>query len=244
MRLGPDQVVACPHCKGLAKNLTLISGNTVGARTWTDGKLVAPMLPRPPAVVKCAHCRKCYWLADAEKLAGDAARAGIPWVEEPTADEYLLALDQGLAKDREQERTVRILAWWRGNDAFRSKSQINTGTAAPSSASFRENLEALAPLLDHDDDHDRIMKAEVFRELGAFQLTVELLNQVTTEKYAGAVRQLGSLCDRGDSLVRELRFGEQQGADRRKRIVNVFAAVVIITWLILLASLLFRAGPS
>ena len=39
---GPDQIVACPKCNGLAKYRTLLSGNTFGARVWTDGKQDAP----------------------------------------------------------------------------------------------------------------------------------------------------------------------------------------------------------
>src|SRR5690349_16185490 len=68
MTPGPDQIVACPHCQGLAKYLTLMSGNTFDARVWTDGKRIAPMLPQPPPVVKCRHCARCYWLADAKKI--------------------------------------------------------------------------------------------------------------------------------------------------------------------------------
>jgi hypothetical protein len=68
MILGPDQIIACPHCKGLAKYSTLLSGNNMGTRVWTDGKQIAPMLPRPTAVVKCHQCTECYWLVMAEKL--------------------------------------------------------------------------------------------------------------------------------------------------------------------------------
>ena len=65
---GPDQMIACPKCKGVARYMTLMSGNTFGARVWTDGKQVAPMLPNPPAVVKCRHCEECYWLSEAEEI--------------------------------------------------------------------------------------------------------------------------------------------------------------------------------
>ena len=41
---GPNQIVACPHCEALAQYETLTSGNTFGARVWTDGKQIAPML--------------------------------------------------------------------------------------------------------------------------------------------------------------------------------------------------------
>jgi hypothetical protein len=65
---GPDQIIACPKCQALAKYMTLRSGNTFGARLWTDGKRAAPMLPLPPEVVKCQHCGECYWLEAADKV--------------------------------------------------------------------------------------------------------------------------------------------------------------------------------
>jgi hypothetical protein len=34
----PDQIVACRNCPGLEKYGTLVSGNTLGARVWTDGR--------------------------------------------------------------------------------------------------------------------------------------------------------------------------------------------------------------
>src|SRR4051794_2450587 len=115
MILGPDQIVACPHCHGLAKYTTLGAGNTFGALVWTDGKQFAPMLPRPPAVVKCGHCSRCYWLADAEKVGtlgpswgGEDGPADPSWddaaeVEEPNEEEYYSAIEGEIAKDRKRE---------------------------------------------------------------------------------------------------------------------------------------------
>jgi hypothetical protein len=65
---GPDQIIACPKCKGLAYYITLKSGNTIDARVWTDGKMIAPMFLRPPTVVKCHRCAESYWRADAENI--------------------------------------------------------------------------------------------------------------------------------------------------------------------------------
>jgi hypothetical protein len=53
---GPDNVIECPNCKAFGWYPTLLSGNTFGARRWTDSRMVAPMLPRPPAVTKGDEC--------------------------------------------------------------------------------------------------------------------------------------------------------------------------------------------
>lgn len=64
MRPGPDLVVACPRCGRRARARTLLSGNTFGARFWTDGKVEAPMLPTHPPVAPCRACGRMFWWRD------------------------------------------------------------------------------------------------------------------------------------------------------------------------------------
>jgi hypothetical protein len=144
-----------------------VSGNTPGARLWTDGKSVAPMMQRPPAVVKCRHCGECCWLADAQVI-GEVERAGLrrrkpvnpEWenaqhVAEPSETKYYEAIEKGLAKNAEEEGERRILAWWRKNDAFRDAPP--SGPGASETGPWRENLETLLPLLNEDTDGVRLM---------------------------------------------------------------------------------------
>jgi hypothetical protein len=216
---GPDQIVACPHCNGLAKYMTLLSGNTFGARFWTDGKKLAPMLPLPPAVAKCHHCAECYWLADAKAVGtvksygGDCREIDPAWtsaqeVQEPSEEDYYQALEKGFAADARQERRLRVLAWWRRNDTFRDTFQAGAGRFATAQGACRKNLEALASLLNEADENDRLMKAEVLRELGDFESAEQALSRVTSAEYTQAVRQLRKLCDSADTCVRELRFDD------------------------------------
>ena len=108
MKLGPNQIIACPHCGTIAHYRALVSGNTIGAEGWTDGRQYGPMMVEPPAVVRCHACERCHWLADAKEVgvvARDppwkgpvpAAWEEAPEVKEPSADEYLDAIEAGLA---------------------------------------------------------------------------------------------------------------------------------------------------
>ena len=213
---GPDLIVACPHCESLAKCMTLTSGNTFGARIWTDGKKIAPMLPHPPAVAKCRHCNECYWLADARKVGtvgswgnesnrSDPAWDVAPMVEQPSETDFYAALNKGLATNDQQERRLRILAWWRRNDVYRD--EVQDGNQSPLTDDGRRNLRELLRLLDGAEDNDRIMKAEILRELGEFEAANKILNQVTSEKYVTVVRQLRQLCDNRSTCVSQLQFG-------------------------------------
>src|SRR5678815_5781149 len=116
MRLGSDQIVACPSCGGLAKYKTLLSGNDIGARVWTDGRQHLPMFPRPPRVVKCRHCRNIYWLSDArhigqvESSGEQLLAAPQEWrsaenVQEPDERDYYEAIRANLALNPDEERT-------------------------------------------------------------------------------------------------------------------------------------------
>jgi hypothetical protein len=214
---GKDQVISCPKCQGLARYMTLKSGNTFGARVWTDGKQLAPMLPLPPTVVKCRHCAECYWLADAEEIGtidrwqGEGQQVNPAWVdaqavEEPAEEEYYQALEKGLATSTEQERELRVLAWWRRNDSFRDAPKEKAHRIAHPPGSWRKNLEGLARLLTQEDDNDRLMQAEVLRELGEFESAKQILNRVDSPDIAEIVRQIRSLCDTRDTCVRELQF--------------------------------------
>ncbi len=214
---GPDFIIVCPHCKGLAKYMTLMSGNTYGARSWTDGKKIAPMLPHPPTVVKCRHCPECYWLGDAEVIGSisewnnkdyteNPAWAFSEYIEEPSEEEYYRAIETNLARNKEQERQLRILAWWRSNDNYRDTGQTNIEGEDPLSIQNKENLEILADLIGEAGDNERIMKSEILRELGEFDKAIKVLSRVTSHEYSSVIDQLQSLCESKDTCVRKLQI--------------------------------------
>lgn len=212
MTPGPDQIVACPHCSGLAKYKTLLSGNNFGARIWTDGKQIAPMLLEPPSVVKCRSCATFFWLADAKDVGTIPSGGSVDpaWlvaeeVREPTEEEFYQAIDNGLAADSVQEKELRILAWQRRNDASRHPTK-QIGGALTITPMFNGNLQALARLLDNENDDDRLLKAELLRELGEFEPAKQILSGVYSDRFATIVRQLRLLCDAGDVGVRELQL--------------------------------------
>ena len=72
MRRGEDLLIACPYCGKEHIQETLMSGNTRGARYWTDGKRDAPMLPTMPVLTRCDSCKTFFHVDDAEILVADA----------------------------------------------------------------------------------------------------------------------------------------------------------------------------
>ena len=207
---GPTQIIACPHCGARASYGTLLSGNTFGATVWTDGKMEAPMLPRPPAVVRCAGCSTCYWLEKAEVVGersqwgGVGAGADAPEVEEPSEAEYYAAIQSGTATNRREEQNLRMLAWWRSNNPCRRGLEAARSDAAP--AERERNMRALLALLT-GTPAILIAKAELHRELGEWNEAIAALDRIRDRDYAKAVQQLRTLCQARVSELRELELG-------------------------------------
>ena len=89
---GSNDIIGCPSC-GTAHRLgSLSSGNTVGARWWSDGKREAPMLPSSPLVTRCRGCRRYFWLSRGERLGVIAG-----FFPEPNRD--VLLVDLGPRRD-------------------------------------------------------------------------------------------------------------------------------------------------
>ena len=77
-----------------------------------------------------------------------------------------------------------------------------------------ENLERLLELLkDHDDGEERLVKAEILRELGCFdealaELRFVFFTEGTPE--AGLKQQLESLCEKNERNVCRIEFFERR----------------------------------
>jgi len=149
---GPKQIIACAHCGALEYYTTLRSGNTFGAKLYSDGKQIAPMLPQTPPYIECHACHKTYWLKDAAKVGtlpwsssrddkGESSWAEAPRIQSPCEKKFYEAIERlgadGSAKDLRQ---LRILAWHKRNDAYRKapKAHVNLTPLA------RKNMENLS----------------------------------------------------------------------------------------------------
>lgn len=65
---GPTYIYQCPNCINLLRIGSLMSGNTFGAERYSDGKMIAPMLPEYPEITKCSKCNTIFWLDKAQKV--------------------------------------------------------------------------------------------------------------------------------------------------------------------------------
>jgi len=94
---GKDKIIQCPACDHKFRQQTIMSGNTLGAKIWTDGKQEAPMLPEGIVLSFCNNCNQYLWVEDAEVI-----EELDPW------DDTVFILRQ---------------IWWKYNDYYRKNNE-------------------------------------------------------------------------------------------------------------------------
>ena len=205
---GPIIIRECPHCKGHFKERTLASGNTFGARYWTDGKMDAEMLPESDWLVMCPNCLEPVWLdkaAEVEEIKRPGKGSALDYKDfhllefgrTPSAEGALATLrDISLTKD--EKTYVRFKLWWRWNNARRYQLK-----KMPLKGYEIANLEALLKLLDGADINELVTKAEIYRELGQFNEAIQLLDWPDKSADGSRIEFIRQLaCDK-DPYVRE-----------------------------------------
>jgi len=199
---GLTMIKKCSACSGLIKEVTMTSGNTFGAIFWTDGKREAPMLPEEPWLVKCPHCDGVVWIDELDEVAeiepfdvNDEYENAWPY-EEPTFQDYLATIQMS-EYERDKECYLRVRAWWAGNDTRRLPG--NRGQAL--SGDEIDNLEMLYNKLEPSNENDRIMMAEIKRELGQFEAAEAMLNEPSESDLLPAVSIILGLVQKRDRFV-------------------------------------------
>lgn len=214
---GPDIIIQCPNSDQVVKKSTLRSGNTIGARVWSDGYAVYPMLPRSPKITRCGDHGPFFWVSDAKELGEIAywSNKNVPdewkqakYIRFLTEAEYLEAIEMGMGKTQDKNFYLRLLAWWAANDPLRQNEAQQNKTAKKSpfllGSKARKNLEQLVKLLSLTDPNQRIMKAEALRQLGRFEEALKILQAPFPKKFTKVVDWIRSLVKKRDSIVKEL----------------------------------------
>lgn len=196
-----------PGCKKPVKFSTISSGNTFGATYWTDGMKEAPMLPDEPWLRISPTEKVMFWSDECEEIgqidyfSGKSVNSewkDLDYAEEPSEAEYMVALQSGLAKTRKKERYIRMRLWWRGND------RIRRDESSELSEVHLENLHCFEAILSEGDPDQRLMKAEVLRQLSRFDDALRHLDADYPEGYSDAVQRIRELALQSNAKVATL----------------------------------------
>jgi len=174
---------------------------------WTDGKISHYNQIADPELVLCPHCHALIWINEMVRC-GEIRDIWQQWwgggkiafYKEPTLKDYASLLEQG-AGSQVKEHYTRLALWWTRNDARRRPTSSAPGPG------FREraNMTALAELLNEADSCDRVVKAELMREMGFLDDARALLERPVDDSLRDMVEVISWLIDSGDTRVAEVR---------------------------------------
>jgi hypothetical protein len=95
---GKDRIIQCPYCEQQFRQQTLMSGNTFGAKIWTDGKQEAPMLPEAIVLSFCDKYNQYFWVEEAELIdeidPWEDTDFNIGYLERLNLEQYIDALEK------------------------------------------------------------------------------------------------------------------------------------------------------
>jgi hypothetical protein len=186
----------------------MLSGNTFGAKFWPDGKMDAPMMPEYPAYVGCPHCKASFWVENTKivKSFGYNEEREIPDLtldsnqnpisyKDPTKKIYLQGLDD-LNITKENEIYLRSKLMQIYNDVNRDKKIQH-----PATEEQIQNWNRLLDILDPNDSQEKLLKVEVYREMGNFEEAKKVLAGELDEDYMDTMAILEQLIEARDSRV-------------------------------------------
>ena len=191
MLLGPKYIYQCPNCDNLLSRNSLMSGNTMLSQQYSDGKVIAMMLPEFPSVTICSKCDNIFWIKKAKEIGSYSLEYPDPknpvqneWknAEEVgflTIDEYFSAVDNEIYSTKDEELFLRVRIWWGFNDRVRKGGNLfNTDNEK---FLWEKNAKILLNLLNNEDINENIMIADLNRNLGNFEECLKIINNLGTD---------------------------------------------------------------
>jgi hypothetical protein len=186
-----------------------MSGNTFGAKHYSDGKQIAPMLPAFPELTKCRRCDTIFWLSKAKEVGtyewGDQDKPEGQQADKARflqLPDYFAALSIGLAETKEEETYIRRQIWWAYNDRIRMGQTIFV--SGEDEVLYTQNCTRLMMLLDPSDSGQKIMLAELKRNLGDFDACLQLLQSLDDKDFDWLKAKLIRACKKKRQWVMAL----------------------------------------
>jgi len=179
----------CPKCGRICKNGSLIT-YTFGRLIYyySDGKLYDISFPRYPEIKKCNECKTFYWLNKENEiqLIEKQKNENIDKAYLLSVNEYKEIINSKFYKDIDELKYFRIKLWQTFNEYHRLLSIIEKWI-------YRRNCLKLIKILDKNIIHEKIMIAELYRNIGQFTKCKNILNTID-EKYKLIKDILGEEC--------------------------------------------------
>ncbi|USD39257.1 hypothetical protein [Ferrimonas sp. SCSIO 43195] len=170
MRYGPDTFLICSGCGGDLIHRPLMAVDARFATLWSDGYVDSPTVPEQPLVARCGHCQAPVWLPELA-VNPNGGENGCDY-RPLTPAEIQSLLDQYASQPSDHQLHLRVKLWQQSNHRYRN----DDGSGVAWTEAEQANMEALLAILDMHRVQERLMAAELLRQLGQFESASALLD--------------------------------------------------------------------
>lgn len=177
MNPGFARILTCPHCGKKKEVLSLISGNTFGARFSSDNKQYAPMLPQVSYIQKCPECGEYFILSRQTVEYGKDYSFELGCLSYKDTKEAVLKL---MATDLSDKELFSVLLYF--VQAFNDEYHRESEKAVPD-----EEYVLLCDMIEkvlnitgmwNSTPGSVLFQAELYRESGQFDKATALLDSI------------------------------------------------------------------
>ena len=191
---GPKIIKECPGCLKPFGQMTMSSGNTFGAKLWSDRKFEAPMMIESNRCGICPNCNLLIWIDKSNEIdrvdlgsLKTSNYSNLKSCESPRIADYLKLLNDSTLSAKD-EIYIRCQLLQTFNDYFRKGIPESS-----SSDESKKNKLRLIDLLGYRQD-DLLLKAEIYRELGDFVAALSILEGGFDKNRQWVADKLVTLC--------------------------------------------------
>ncbi|PLX13519.1 MAG: hypothetical protein C0598_03405 [Marinilabiliales bacterium] len=221
MTLLETNILTCPNCSKFVQVLEVLSFHIFESEVYSDGKAdTTPIMPNTSRILICPECNKEFWLEDAKNiLDNEIISDEIKDVATPTelfsvknSDNllglslyYKRLLDDQFAKTTDRESYLRILLWHELNNIVRYNIPIRNEVLVQCDKMIFENLVQLVKIFNPVYLEEKLMLAEMYRELGEFDFAIEILKTIEDDYLNDRKEELLTACKKKTTKVFKLK---------------------------------------
>lgn len=195
MKLGPDYEFQCPQCHQKVLQVNVQSSNTIGAVHYSDGTCRGPMTWQTTPLTRCPGCSYIFWLLE-ENRTGNSYEIGsnetIPRAEEPSFNDLCEAIEKGVAQTEATLCYLREKAWQEGNRYNIAEKEFPSEHLKQK---WIDNAIHLLKLLPEKSAEEKMIKAEVYRNIGEFDKCRRFLKSIHDKNLKHPIDLMLKACD-------------------------------------------------
>lgn len=182
-------LISCPHCGFWMLEYRVLSACLCWQRIWSDGKVLAPMYPKLPLIIKCPKCHHYFLQSQGNDVKGANIQPNedtMPYTKHLSFDELIEAKPYVYDADR----LLWFMTMWH---AYNDIQRTGHKPTSDQKGVFTSEAEAFLLLdLFKVEGVDGIqLEAELHRELGHYDECILLLEMLPNkDKDRPMVRQI------------------------------------------------------